>query len=431
MRRRLALLVVATTSVVLLAFLLPLAMLVSRAASSDAVGEATARSQLVVAAVASGATAEELVDVRQALAVAGYRVRVRDAGASAPRRATVTRTADGAALVTQPVVVEGSTRVVETRVTRDQLRAGVDRAWFVLGLLGATLVALSLVVADRLARSMTRPITDLAGVAERLAHGDLTARTVPEGPDEVREVGEALNLLAGRIGELLAAEREQVADLSHRLRTPLTALRLDAESLPPGEDRDRLTAGVEDLSRQVDALIREARRPEREGVGAWCDATAVVAERVDFWSALAEEEGRTARLSLPPGPCPVRVAPADLEAAMDALLGNVLAHTPTGVDFTVSLTAADEGGAVLVVADEGPGLGDPAAVRRGRSGGGSTGLGLDIVRRTAVASGGGLTLGAGPTGGAAVTVRLGPPGRPGAQSGRSGSTATARNSSVK
>ena len=86
---------------------------------------------------------------------------------------------------------------------------------------------------------------------------------------------------------------------------------------------------------------------------------------------------------------------------------------------------------MLVVADDGPGLGEPTLVRRGHSRGGSTGLGLDIVGRTAAASGGGLTLGDGPTGGAVVTVRLGPPDRPGAQSGRSGSTATARNSSVK
>ena len=53
-----------------------------------------------------------------------------------------------------------------------------------------------------------------------------------DGPEEVRRVGAALNRLAGRIDELLAAERETVADLSHRLRTPLTAVRLDVESLP-------------------------------------------------------------------------------------------------------------------------------------------------------------------------------------------------------
>ena len=68
--------------------------------------------------------------------------------------------------------------------------------------------------------------------AERLGRGDLDARVEPGGPDEVREVGAALNRLAARISELLAREREEVADLSHRLRTPVTALRLDVESLP-------------------------------------------------------------------------------------------------------------------------------------------------------------------------------------------------------
>ena len=102
-----------------------------------------------------------------------------------------------------------------------------------LGLLGLVLIGLSLLVADRLARTITRPITDLARGADRLAHGDLTTRVRPDGPAEVREVGAAINLLAGRIGELLAGERESVADLSHRLRTPVTVLRLEVESLRP------------------------------------------------------------------------------------------------------------------------------------------------------------------------------------------------------
>ena len=115
------------------------------------------------------------------------------------------------------------------------LDAGVWRAWArARGRWPSTLFVLSLVVADRLARSMTRPITELALTAERLGRGDLAARVEPAGPDEVREVGPALNRLAARISELLTRERESVADLSHRLRTPVTALRLDAEALPAG-----------------------------------------------------------------------------------------------------------------------------------------------------------------------------------------------------
>jgi signal transduction histidine kinase len=279
----------------------------------------------------------------------------------------------------------------------------------VLALLAVTLFVLALVVADRLARSMTRPVTELATTAERLGRGDLAARVVPGGPDEVRDVGVAVNRLATRIGELLTRERESVADLSHRLRTPVTALRLDVESMPAGADRDRLGADVDELTRQVDALIGEARRPVREGVDARCDARAVVAERVEFWQALAEDQGREVTLALPPAPCPVRAGAADLEAALDALLGNVVAHTPDGTGLDVTLTPLAEGGAVLVVADEGPGFADERVLGRGESRAGSTGLGLDIARRTAVAAGGDLVIGSAAGGGARVALRLGPP----------------------
>jgi signal transduction histidine kinase len=392
MRRRLALLVAATTSVVLLAFLLPAAVLVSRAAESTAVSSATGRSQAVVSAVAAGADRAEVDALAQQLADLGLTVTVSEEATTTRARATVTRTGDGAALLRQPVLVDDRVLVVETVVPRDQLRDGVTRAWSVLGLLGVVLIVLSLLVADRLARTITRPITELAGTADRLAHGDLSARVEPSGPPEVREVGSAINLLAGRISELLASEREAVADLSHRLRTPITALRLDVDSLPPGPERERLAGSVDELTRQ------EAR----------ADARAVVAERVAFWTPLAEEEGREVQLQLADQPCPVRTSPGDLEAALDALLGNVIAHTPEGTTLTVALRP-DGDGALIVVSDEGPGFADNEVVRRGESRAGSTGLGLDIARRTAAASGGDLRIGRAPGGGARVSMRLGPP----------------------
>ena len=79
-----------------------------------------------------------------------------------------------------------------------------------------------------------------AETAQQLSVGDTTARAPTDGPREVAEVGMALNRLADRIDELIAEERETVADLSHRLRTPLTTLRLDAEAL---RDPDRGRAG--------------------------------------------------------------------------------------------------------------------------------------------------------------------------------------------
>ena len=82
----------------------------------------------------------------------------------------------------------------------------------------------------------------------------------------MRRASAGLNRLAVRIGELLAHERETVADLSHRLRTPLTALRIDAESLRDGDEMARgLSADVGAVERTVSEIIREARRPTGEG----------------------------------------------------------------------------------------------------------------------------------------------------------------------
>ncbi len=425
MRRRLTLLVAATTSIILLAFTLPLALLIDRTATSNAVTTAADRSQRIVPVVLSGTDGEIRAAVR-AVSDADYRMQVTLPGGQVlgraldverpavdPRlRATEAHTLpDGRVVLDQPVLRPDGTAVVSTLLSEAVLDRGVWRAWGVLAFLALVLFALSLVVADRLARSITAPITDLAATTRRLTGGDLDARVEPAGPPEVHDVGLAVNLLAARIRELLAHERESVADLSHRLRTPVTALRLDVEGMPAGPDRDRLTADVDDLDRQVGALIRDARRPVGADAVAACDATEVVRERVEFWQALAEDQGRLVGLELPEEPCPVRAAQPDLEAALDALLGNVLAHTPDGVRFDVSLAPEAGGGAVLAVSDEGPGLLDATVVTRGRSGAGSTGLGLDIARRTAEASGGSLTIGAGPAGGACVTMRLGPPDR--------------------
>jgi signal transduction histidine kinase len=422
-RRRLTLLVAATTSIILLAFTLPLALLIDRTATSNAVTTAADRSQRIVPVVLSGTDGEIRVAV-QAVSDADYRMQVRlpsgqvlgrpldvDRPAVDPAlRATEAHTlADGRVVLDQPVLRPDGTAVVSTLLSEAVLDRGVWRAWGVLALLALLLFVLSLVVADRLARRITAPITDLAATTRRLAGGDLDARVDPAGPPEVHDVGLAVNRLAGRIRDLLAHERESVADLSHRLRTPVTALRLDVEGMPAGPDRDRLTADVDELDRQVGALIRDARRPVGAGHAARCDATEVVRERVEFWQALAEDQGRPVGLSLPPTPCLVRATQPDLEAALDALLGNVLAHTPDGVRFDVTLEPAAGGGAVLVVSDEGPGLPDAMVVARGRSGAGSTGLGLHIARRPAEESGGALATDAPPAGGARVTVRLGPP----------------------
>ena len=123
----------------------------------------------------------------------------------------------------------GGTAVVRAYASPTLLHDGVARTWAVLVALGLALLVLGLLLADRLGQRLVGSVTRLAATADRLADGDLNARASLDGPRELRRVGAELNRLASRISELLVAEREEVADLAHRLRTPVTALRLDAE----------------------------------------------------------------------------------------------------------------------------------------------------------------------------------------------------------
>jgi signal transduction histidine kinase len=216
------------------------------------------------------------------------------------------------------------------------------------------------------------------------------------------EAGRSFNAMADRMVGLLRAERELAADLSHRLRTPLTALRVELETRGEWPDVDRLRQAVAILSNEVDGIIRTALEPLSARDAAGCDLTDVLADRLAFWSVLAEDRGRPWTVIGSPEPLWVPVPRADAEAAIDALLGNVFHHTPEGTTFRAGVV-----GSTLVVEDDGPGIDDAdAALRRGASAGGSTGLGLDIVQRLAVAAHGAVAVTRSRSGGARIEVRF-------------------------
>jgi signal transduction histidine kinase len=209
--------------------------------------------------------------------------------------------------------------------------------------------------------------------------------------------------MADRVIAFVDAERELAADLSHRLRTPLTALRLDAERLPDDAVGDRIRGAVLALEDEIDAIIVGARRPARERAQESTDLVEVLADRLAFWAVLAEDHHRPWRVTGADRPVWVEVPRADLIGAVDALLGNVFEHTPQGTAFAIEVSEW-----ALVVEDAGPGIADPAAaLRRGVSGSGSTGLGLDIVGRVAASLGGSVRIDRGPLGGARVTLFIG------------------------
>ena len=421
MRRQISLLVLATTSAVVVAFVIPLCLLVRTLAQDRAMSAADQEGRNVAILVASLPDDDQLAELVAALdaraaprtGVLTARGHELGAGGVSTRDPEVQRALAGEAFTVLdgeggrallPVVGPDGTAVVRTTVTQAELRRGVAPAW--AGILGVGLVLLlgALGISFRLGRRVSDPVRAVAQTAHRLREGDLTARAPVSGTEETVELAEALNGLAERTTELLAGERAAVADLSHRLRTPVTALRLDSESVAEPEVAERLLGHVQQLQRSIDAIVAEARRPVRTELAARCDAIAVLRERTHFWGALADEQGRPLSVELPDSAVGVALAVDDLTDLVDVLVDNVFAHTPDGSALRVSAVLAGDRLRVEV-ADAGPGFAavpDPGASRRP----GTSGLGLDIARRTAQGCGGTLRSGTAPEGGALVVLEL-------------------------
>ncbi|MDP9094076.1 MAG: HAMP domain-containing histidine kinase [Actinomycetota bacterium] len=447
MRRRILLLVVGMTTLVVLAFAIPVAVLLDSAVQQRAAHATTDQADNVAATLRLGAQTTSTLSAyltslsarsgrptsvvlpnNTVLGPAPASLAVGGApsdgggpggGSSGPGggapptgggagpgdypQSTLHPVSGGQVAGTQVRLADGN-YLVRVFVSNSALHAGEGKWWALLIGASAGLLVLGAVAGELLTRRIVRPLTRTAHTAHQLSAGDTSARAPTAGPREIAEVGTALNRLADRIDELIAEERETVADLSHRLRTPLTALRLDAEALRDPTEAERVGAHVTTVERTLTAVIHAARRPQREGRLPSCDATAVVRDRIGFWSALAEDQGRAWSAQLPDSPLPVRASADDFAAAIDALLENVIAHTPEGVPFAVRLWEQQDG-VYLEVSDEGPGM--PAdALIRGRSDRGSTGLGLDIARRSAESGGGSMTIQAGPNGGTVITLQL-------------------------
>ncbi|MBQ0999319.1 MULTISPECIES: HAMP domain-containing sensor histidine kinase [Streptomyces] len=420
----------AVTTMVVLAFAVPLGLVIREmardrafsnaerqaAAVAPALSITTDRDQLerVVASAgsdsgmavhipASGKTAA--VDLGRRRAADGDIATVRRLG-----RASTTEVPGGSTLL-QPVALStGEIAVVEVYVPDSEVTNGLATAWAVLAGVGIALIVGSVAVADRLGVRMVRPAQRLVEGAHELGEGKLGARVPEEGPTELRLAAVAFNAMADQVVQLLANERELAADLSHRLRTPLTVLRLNAASLGDGPAAEQTRAAVAQLEGEVDTIIRTAREAKPQtvaaGPGAGCDAAEVVRERMAFWSALAEDEGRKVRVAGVDRPVRIPVARADLAAALDALLGNVFRHTPEGTAFAVDVHNGEDA-VIVLVSDAGPGIADPeAAMARGHGSGsaGSTGLGLDIVRRLAESTGGDVRIGSSVLGGTEVRL---------------------------
>ena len=461
MRRTLAGVALAVTSMVALSFLIPLALLVRSEARTQAVTAAEQRAAALAPVLTLTADPAQLRQVVSGLdptgrlgvhlpsgltvgsgrAPAALLLRAQQDGESLAQGLP-----DGGWVYLQPVVLaQGRVAVVEESLPKEALGRGVAASLWVMALLALGLVLGSVLVADRLAARVVRSSRGLSRAAHALGRGDLESRVEPMGPPELLEAGQAFNAMAERMLELLAVERELVADLSHRMRTPLTALHLATERMPPSSDAARITAAVAHLESELHSVITAARTPlaigpmggftapaagrpgsrapadpagggvggsgARPGVAGagrsvLCPAADVVRRRAGFWSTLAAQQDRSCLVEVTGEDAPVDLPEDDLAAVVDALVGNVFRHTAPGTAFAVRLVRAAQV-VVLTVEDAGPGIPDPDdALVRGVSAA-STGLGLDIVRRAAAATRGSVGIRRGPMGGAQISVTFG------------------------
>lgn len=251
-------------------------------------------------------------------------------------------------------------------------------------------------VAILTARRLAAPLRHVAARASRLGAGDFRADPKRHGVSELDRVADALDASGAALSHLLQRERELIGDVSHQLRSRLTALQLRLEALAETDDTavsEEATAALEQaerLSGVLDDLLAAAtaaRAKDAEPLDVSSELTGVATE----WRELLRAESRTLRLRVEDGLL-ARATPARLREAIGVLLDNALRHG----EGPVTLGARHGGGTVVVeVSDSGRGVPQrlvPHVFERGFSAGGSTGVGLALARALIEADGGRLEL---------------------------------------
>jgi signal transduction histidine kinase len=298
----------------------------------------------------------------------------------------------GVDLLYTAVPVTNNSRVVgAVRVTQsiEAVHARVRRGVLALAAIGGFALLLGLAVAWVLASSLSKPLRSLAKTARRVEAGDLEARADGSGPSEQREVAAAFNDMTDRLGTVLAAQREFVANASHQLRTPLTGLRLRLEAArakggaEAGPELEAAEREVERLARLLTSLLTLAREGDKPGPSRPVSLARVAERAHERWAGAAEQDGRSLEL-VGNGDATIAASEEDLAILLDNLIENALRYSPS----RIAVDWGQEGGeAWLAVLDEGPGLAAGEEKRlferfaRGSAGSerSGTGLGLAIV----------------------------------------------------
>jgi signal transduction histidine kinase len=307
------------------------------------------------------------------------------------------------------------------------LNQNIANLWLYLIVLACGAMAAAVLVAIYFARWVSRPLARLDTAARRIADGDLTVRArAGYGPPELRRMAATFNMMAGRLEALVHGHRAMVADASHQLRTPLTALRLRldllaADSLPAAAAE---LAGAQEeiarLSRLVDGLLATARAEAMTEQLENTDVLDAIGERVAAWQPVANghdvkivvEDGAREGGSPPGTAGALRVAlgAGHLEQILDNLIDNAIDAIGTRGGTLWIRAEASTAGVVLTVADDGPGMTPQerarAFLRYTTGSQHGTGLGLAIVHRLVTANGGTIRLADTPGGGLTIVLEF-------------------------
>jgi signal transduction histidine kinase len=368
-----------------------------------------------------------------------YHIYHRLVGEAANQQSPTTELTKGA--VYAVAIVYGTGRLAGVQIgtvvlerSTGPLNQNIANLWLYLIVLAGVALAAAVLVAIYLARWVSRPLARLDTAAGKIADGDLTVRArTGYGPPELRRMAATFNMMAGRLEALVHGHRAMLADASHQLRTPLTALRLRLDLL--ATDASPATAAelagaqeeIARLSRLVDGLLATARAEAMTEQLETIDVLEAITERVAAWQPVAD--GHNVKLIAEvssgsggtAGRPMVALGAGHLEQILDNLIDNAIdALTapdagPVGGSIRTSATATDTG-TLLTVADDGPGMTaqerSRAFLRYTTGSQNGTGLGLAIVHRLVTANGGAIRLADTAGGGLTVEIELPSPADP-------------------
>jgi two-component system OmpR family sensor kinase len=309
---------------------------------------------------------------------------------------------------------------------------GPTLGWLGMGLLGigATVTALLIF------RPAHKRLRALEQAARALGEGRTDVQAIEGGGDEVSSLARTFNRmaadLAGRATALAEADRTRrqlLADVSHELMTPLTAIRGYTETLAMPDvpldaaTRSRYLTIVEQETHKLEAIIGDLLDVARfEGGGGTLTLEAVPVAHLfgriaDRHEPAVRERGIALDLHIEPGTPHVQGDAARLEQALQNLAANAIRHTPAGGRVTLRAEPMDEG-VQISVRDTGPGIPPEHlprifdrfykvdAARSGTSAPSGSGLGLSIVQAIVNRHGGRVSASNAPDGGALFEVRL-------------------------